>query len=150
MRSWSRDGSVAAGRVTSRRSQMSGVFQVVPIRRTGRSARAEAARALFPPAVVEAGTGPVGRWFRERVTPDEPACCSDVGTISVIVGGTGAGAQPPTFAWSRLAHFFQVAGSSSILMNTPPITGRARMPSLLALSVTYESTNGSRAVVSFR
>ena len=95
------------------------------------------------------GLRPVARRLVERVAPGG----------RLLLGGRhelgdarrrGRGANAPTFARSRLAHFFHVAGSSSILMNTPPITGRARMPSLLGLSVTYESTNGSRAVVSFR
>ena len=50
----------------------------------------------------------------------------------------------PTLACRRPAHFFHIAGSVSILMKTPPTTGRACMPSLWMLSVTYESTNGDR------
>src|SRR5690348_1170641 len=74
----------------------------------------------------------------------------EAGTSSVTFGGIGAGAYSPSRNRSRPAHFDHSPGSSSILMNRPPITGRARMPSLFGLSVTYESTNGSRAVVSFR
>ena len=59
-----------AGSVTSRRSQMSGVSHFVPTTAPGVPARAEAARALLPSAVVEAGAGPVARRLRERVAPD--------------------------------------------------------------------------------
>src|SRR5206468_820770 len=44
----------------------------------------------------------------------------------------------------RAAHFFQVAGSASILMKTPPTTERAWKPRCLASWVQYQSVRGTR------
>ena len=74
----------------------------------------------------------------------------EVATTSVICGGSGNGAQLPTFILSPLAHFFHIARSASILMKMPPTTGRACMPPLRTLSVSYESASGSRALVAFK
>ena len=59
-----------------------------------------------------------------------------MGTTMLTFGGAGSGAQFAGFSLSREAHFFQTARSVSILMNSPPTTGRACIPPLRTLSVT--------------
>ena len=45
---------------------------------------------------------------------------------------------------ARPAYFFQMAGSASILMNTPPTTERAWKPCCFAVTVSYQSVSGTR------
>ena len=61
----------------------------------------------------------------------------------------GGGYFRSAAAGFHVLHFFHIPGSSSILMNTPPITGRARKPLSLAVSVMYQSVNGTRSGVSW-
>ena len=53
---------------------------------------------------------------------------------------------PPnrSLAFGCDCHLFQIAGSDNILMNTPPITGRAWNPRCRALRHVYQSVMGTR------
>src|SRR5262249_19782605 len=64
--------------------------------------------------------------------------------------GDGKGAHWAVGVLSRLAHFFHMARSASILMNTPLTTERACKPSFRGLSVQYQAVMGTRSVVSLR
>src|SRR5262249_8087976 len=67
--------------------------------------------------------------------------CQFAGSVCAVrrifftCAGGGRGAQSPVLVLSRAVHFFQIVSSESILINTPPITGRACMPASLPVVV---------------
>src|ERR1039458_5064920 len=99
----------------------------VPVRvpdGAGRAARGETGQSLRPCGAVQLSAG-----FCVVKRQLAGAVCA-VGMTVVSFGISGNAAQLPTLVLSALAHFFQTSRSVNILMNTPPMTGRACMPSL--------------------
>ena len=86
-----------AGRVTSRRSQMSSVLQVVPTAMPGVPRVPNPPGPSFQPRASKPGSVQPDGGFSVVYCQVAGWCC-DVGNTTLIFGGGGIGAHGPTFA----------------------------------------------------